>query len=111
MTPITERVWEILQRRSGRENGIACFTLAAHADATERDVRKAITELREAGVAVCGHPKDGYFIAATSAELEDTCRFLRCRALHSLRLEAGMRKTTMLDLLGQLQFEFDQHLY
>ena len=54
------------------------------------------------GVAVCGTPETGYYIAATAAELDQTCAFLRSRAMRSLTLEARLRQIPLPDLLGQL---------
>lgn len=86
----------------GAANGITCRVLAAWFNWTERDVRKYVSELREQGTAVCGHPRTGYFIANTSDELEASCRFLRARAMHSLTLEARLRKVSLPTLLGQI---------
>lgn len=94
---------EVLQRHVGAEEGIGVEQLALALACTERAIRKLVTELREEGVAVCGHPSRGYFIAATAAELEETCAFLRHRAMTSLALEAKLRKVPLPDLLGQLR--------
>lgn len=107
MAPLAERVWEVLQRHVGRETGLTCRFLADAVQATEREIRKAVTELRETGAPVCGKPRTGYFIAQTAEELEDSCRFLRRRAVHSIRLEAGMRKVHMAELLGQLRLDLE----
>jgi predicted DNA-binding transcriptional regulator YafY len=104
--PVSERVWEVMQRHVGRESGITCRQLAEAAQAPEREIRRAVTELREAGVPVCGHPKTGYYQPANPAELEEGCRFLRQRALTSLHLEAKLRGTNMAELLGQLRLQF-----
>ena len=34
--------------------------------------------------------------------MDETCRFLRGRALHSLQLEARLRKLPMQELVGQI---------
>lgn len=86
----------------GREKGITARRLCARLDVTERQVRSLISEARESGHAICGHPRDGYYIAATAEELEETCQFLRNRAMHSLTLESRLRKTPLVELLGQL---------
>jgi hypothetical protein len=67
-----------------------------------RGLRTMISELREDGHAICGTPRDGYYIAATPQELQETCEFLRERAMHSLHLESRLRKIPLADLLGQL---------
>ena len=95
----------ILERHIGRENGLTAANLAAALYCNQRTVRELITELREDGVAVCGHPATGYFIARTSAELEETCQFLRSRAMHSLVLESKLRGLPLADLVGQLRLK------
>lgn len=91
-----------LSAHIGRGHGIQAADLAERLGLLPRQVRNLISELRLAGHAVCGTPKIGYYIAETPAELEETCRFLRHRALHSLALEAALRKTPLPDLVGQL---------
>lgn len=92
----------VLARHVGRVNGISVHALAAQLDTTERHVRSLVSELRLAGHAVCGHPRDGYYIAANAEEMEETCQFLRNRAMHSLQIESRLRNIPMPDLLGQL---------
>lgn len=87
----------------GASRGITARHLAGRLDCPERHVRKLVSELREEGIAVCGLPRTGYYIAATAEEVEDTCRFLRERALHSLTLESRLRKVPLPELLGQLR--------
>lgn len=91
-----------LSAHIGRDRGITAAHVAGRLNVPARQVRSLVTELREEGVAVCGHPRTGYFIAATAQELEETCQFLRCRALHSLTLESRLRRVPLADLLGQL---------
>ena len=92
----------VLARHIGRGHGISVMGLARLTQLLPRTIRKLISELREDGHAVCGTPRDGYYIAATAAELEETCMFIRRRSLHGLRMESQMRKIPMADLLGQL---------
>lgn len=87
----------------GAGRGIAAHELAERLGCTERKLRDLISELREDGIAVCGKPDTGYYIAENAQELEETCQFLRARALTSLHLEARLRKITLPDLLGQLK--------
>jgi predicted DNA-binding transcriptional regulator YafY len=107
MMQISERVWEVLQQHKGRETGIRCRDLAEAVDAGPREIRDAVTELRRAGVPVCGHPKAGYFIAATKAELDETCGFLHGRAMTSLEIEAALKRTHVAELLGQMKLGLD----
>lgn len=89
-------------RHQGRTHGINASHLAAQTGISERSLRKLISDAREQGVAVVGTPETGYYVAETAEELEECCHFLRSRALHSLMLEARMRKITLPTLLGQL---------
>lgn len=95
-------VLTVLSRHIGRGNGISMRELELQLDMLGRAVRKHISDLRDDGNAICGTPKDGYFIAATPEELETTCEFLRSRAMHSLGLESKLRRIPLPDLLGQL---------
>lgn len=92
-----------LARHIGAERGITAQELAEELGLSARELRRHISELREEGVAVCGHPQTGYFIARDDSELEGTCAFLRSRALHSLRLESRLRRIPLEDLIGQLR--------
>ncbi len=92
----------ILQRHVGAANGVTAEQLAVALGIPKRAVRHLVTELREDGIAVCGHPRTGYFIAANDEEIKETCKFLRDRAMTSLRLESVLSKTALPDLLGQL---------
>lgn len=94
-----------LQHHVGHHNGVTAEALAAALGVPKRHVRTLITELRLDGIAVCGHPKTGYFIAATDDDVEATCKFLRSRAMHSLTLESRLRKITLPDLLGQMRLK------
>lgn len=95
-------VLTVLSRHIGKGNGIGVKQLALQTDLLPRAIRTHISDLREEGHAICGTPKDGYYIAATADELESTCEFLRSRAMHSLTLESRLRKIPLTDLLGQL---------
>lgn len=99
------RVMAALSIRAGRANGIPCFELAMMLELPERGIRKAIADLRLEGIAVCGTPESGYYVAATSEELEETCNFLRSRAMHSLVLESKLRHVPLPELLGQLRLK------
>ena len=97
------RVLAALSIRQGKLNGITGADLAQILELKEREIRHAISALREEGIAVCGHPREGYYIAATAEELEATCAFLRDRAMHSLLLESRLRKLPLRELLGQIR--------
>ena len=93
----------VLERHIGADNGISADAIARILDCEPRIVRTLVTELRDEGVAVCGHPAHGYFIAATPEELSATCQFLRSRAMHSLVLESKLSRIPLAELLGQLR--------
>ncbi len=99
----THQLLAALTGHIGRDKGIAARHLAAMIDAPVRRVRALVTELRLEGEAVCGHPSTGYYMAATAEEVEETCQFLRARAMHSLVLESRLRKLPLPDLVGQLK--------
>jgi hypothetical protein len=105
MSPVSSRVWEVLQQHLGRESGIRCRDLARQVEATPRQVRQAVVELRLGDVPVCGHPTTGYFIAANKAELDETCAFLRERSMTSLKQEAALKRIPAAELAGQMQME------
>lgn len=92
----------LLASHQGRERGISCEQLAKQAGVTERQVRKLISQLREAGTAICAKPKTGYYLAVTPEELRESCVFLHTRAMHSLRRASQMQRISLPDLMGQL---------
>jgi hypothetical protein len=99
----------VLQQCIGRDKGLSAAHLAGRLGlplaSGPRLVRELVTELRTDGIAVCGHPATGYFIASNREELEETCQFLRSRAMHSLVLEAKLRGLPLADLVGQLRLK------
>jgi hypothetical protein len=77
--------------------------LATLTGVTGRELRKLISELRTEGVAICGRPETGYFIAETAEELDAFCiKYLEARALHSLKLSSRLRNIPLPVLAGQL---------
>lgn len=110
-TPISrDAVLQALSRHIGKARGISATDLVREITqdllcdaAAERLLRSCVSELRGEGIAVCAHPKLGYFIAETPDEVELCCQFLRSRAMHSLSLESKLRKIPLPDLLGQLR--------
>ena len=103
MLPTKDQAMTVLARHIGAAQGVTAAALAAEIGIQPRQVRALVTELRLDGVAVCGHPSSGYFIAATGDEVETTCQFLRARALRSLTLESRLRKVPLADLVGQMR--------
>ena len=94
----------LFARHQGAAHGIKARDLAAQLGVPPRRLRLLISRCRdEDGVAICGHPSTGYYMACTPDELAASCAFLEHRALHSLRLLSRMKKVSLPDLLGQLK--------
>lgn len=91
-----------LAGHTGKGNGISSKALAARLGLGDtRYLRKLITQAIEAdGVAICGTPRDGYYIAATAEELVETIEFHDHRAKHELK-KAGRLRGMLGDLFGQ----------
>lgn len=87
---------------TGAAHGVGAVALAARLQCNERTLRSLVSEARECGTAIAGTPETGYFIAETADELQACCSFLRSRAMHSLHIEAQLRRIPLADLLGQL---------
>ena len=93
----------VLARHQGADCGISARDLARALHVSPRHVRLLITRAREDhGVAVCGHPRTGYYMPTTPEELQESCDFLEARALTSLRLASRMKTVSLPTLLGQL---------
>lgn len=92
----------LMVHHSGKSKGISCSRIAGLLDIPERRVRHLVTELREDGTAICGHPSTGYFIAQTQDEIESTLEFLKDCAMHSLKLHSKLSGLPLADLIGQL---------
>ncbi len=86
----------------GKGKGISGCNLAAKMGTTERQVRTLISGAREDGIAICGKPMTGYYIANTTEDLQETLDFLKHRALHSLHLASRLSNIPLADLVGQL---------
>ena len=100
----TTALTTLMSRHLGADAGISARYLAASLQVTPRELRKLISDCRyQHGMAICGHPSTGYYIAETADELDRCCKFLEQRAMHSLQLLSRMRKVSMPDLLGQLK--------
>jgi len=99
-----------LSRHIGKGAGVKIGSLVFEATGSaptaslERQCRNVISDLRRAGYPVCAHPRNGYYVAKTQQELDECCQFLRDRAMHSLTLEAALRRVALPELIGQLRF-------
>ena len=82
MNDTAQGLLALLSKHIGKENGLTAGSIHQIMDIPMRRVRTLVSELREDGHAVCGTPETGYFIAANPEELEETCEFLRNRALN-----------------------------
>ena len=92
----------LMMHHCGKELGISAKRIAEVFNIHERRVRHLVTELREEGVAICGHPATGYYVAKTTKELEETIDFLKDRAMTSLTLASTLANIPLPDLIGQL---------
>ena len=104
MTPTMSEMLQVLYTGGhvGAGRGISAADLATYLGCDLRQLRKLITQARFDGIALCGKPADGYFIGERAEEVEETCRLLRSRAMHSLLLESAMRRMPLPTLIGQL---------
>lgn len=93
----------------GKANGVTAKQLVelinfrCATQITQRELRSLVEALREDGYHICATPTHGYFIAKSPTELEETCEFLRSRAMRSLKQIAAMKRISMPDLFGQLK--------
>lgn len=97
-----------LAHHIGEASGVHADALAREACGddsarAQRQLRHAIEALRREGHHICGRPESGYFIAASDAELDGTCRFLYERAMTTLQQIAAMKRVSLPDLRGQLR--------
>lgn len=104
-----DQVLAELQRHNGKDEGIHVRALVAlvtnsvlTSEAAERKVRELIQELRMAKYPVCGHPGSGYYMAATTKELNQTCAFLLARADTTVAQIAAMKNREPPDLYEAL---------
>jgi biotin operon repressor len=98
----TDDLLSVLIRHVGRDNGITVDYLADELGITGRQVRALVSALRMTGHHICGHPRDGYYIAANADEMRQTIDFMTHRAMHTLTLVSRMTNIAMPDLLGQI---------
>lgn len=101
-------VYHHLSTHVGKEHGIHVRQLVMATGLSERDIRSAVSQLREEGIAIVATPEAGYYIAETPEELAECCHFLRSRAMHTLHIEARLRQCSMAELLGQLSLDIAQ---
>ncbi len=98
-------LWHLNAAHKGRACGIKVEALARKVNVSQRDIRQAVSDLREDGIAVVATPATGYYIAQTADEIEECCQYLRKRSMHGLRLESRLRKMALPELLGQISLD------
>lgn len=93
----------VLSGHIGKGNGISAKALAERLQlADTRPLRKLISQAIETdNVAICGTPRDGYYIAASGEELIETIEWHDHRAKHELKKSGRLRKM-LGDLFGQI---------
>jgi hypothetical protein len=92
----------------GARNSIGGKDLAIQIGCKPRTIRALVLKLRENAVAVCGQPETGYYIAQTSVELDGTCKLLERHGLHQLAVAARLRRTSLAELVGQLDLNLEE---
>lgn len=91
----------VLSHHIGKGNGISAKDLAERMGLSPRQLRKLITETIETeNIAICGTPRDGYYIAANGDELIETIEFHDQRAKHELK-KCGVLRRMLGELFGQ----------
>jgi len=103
-----ETVLDALQGCRGRGKGATaaylCWAICGQQGPAElRRLRQVVEQLRSEGHRICAHPTQGYYLATTPEELDDTCEYLFARAMTSLRQISAMRRVAVPDLRGQLR--------
>ncbi len=101
-------MWHLSTAHKGRARGIRVEALAHKVNVSQRDIRQAVSDLRDAGVAIAALPSTGYYLAQTEGDIEGCCQYLRKRSMHSLRLKSRLRKMALPELLGQLSLDVDE---
>ncbi len=96
-------VLTVLSRHIGSNNGVSMRQLEQQLDLSPRRIRHFIDALRNDGHAICGTPKEGYYIAETPEEWQKTRDFIVSRSMHGLVWVSRVEKIALPDLLGQLR--------
>lgn len=108
MSPEERSVWDALQAHRGRVRAVTGEGLC---EATGLDWRacrkvlKALVEVYRKRVGSGPANPPGYFLIEKAEELDDVCKRYRKQALSLLRREAILRRTSLEELLGQMQLE------
>jgi DNA-binding FadR family transcriptional regulator len=86
--------------KPGASNGKHERDLVRELDVKGRAIREAVNALRREGVAICGTPKTGYFIARTLEETEETWAFMNKRSMNWLETRRAFKRARA-ELAGQ----------
>lgn len=97
----TAQLLNALSRHLGSGQGIRADDLARELHRSARQIRKGISALRDEGVAVCGTPITGYYIATTPEELRQTLAFHKKRLEHEARIVRHLEALCTPALMGQ----------
>ncbi len=115
----TARLMIELSKHVGEEHAIGAAELyeavfgepVTHKINQTKALRKLITALRRKGSAIgstSAQTGGGYYICRSGSELDEYCRRLRRRGIHSLALEAAARRIALPELLGQMSLNLKQ---
>jgi len=114
---IKQRALEVLARHVGKYNAITMAELTGAVQRCQvtpsrrydesRIVRSVVEQLRREGHPICHHngKGGGYFLAATEAELDETARWFRQRAMSAFRQEASLKRISLTALVEQLHLD------
>ena len=111
------KVLMILSRHVGQERSIDMGELYSrvfgesytHKINHTRRLRTIITALRQKGIPIgstAAKNGGGYYLVRAGSELDEYCGRLRRAALNKLALESKLRKLSLPELLGEMQFNF-----
>lgn len=105
MATVSKLVEALAAGHRGRENGISAVRLAARLDIPPRMLRELIGEANLAGHAVGGHPRRGYFMAASPEEAKEIADHLIKRAKFGLLRASRILGKPIVELAGQLRLD------
>lgn len=105
MSTVQHLVNALATDHRGRDRGISCLRLAARLNVEPRMVRELIAAANLEGHAVGGHPRRGYYMAATPEEAQDIASFLIKRAKFSLARASRILGRPILELAGQMTLD------
>lgn len=101
-------VWQIIERRKGRENAVSVHQVAWQARLPEKDVREIVSHLvREHHKLIAsstGSPA-GFYMIEDQKELESHIRSLRHRGIMCMVRAAALSKTSVDEIFGQAKLE------